>query len=195
LHPDWDSEEVDFDADISVVVLREFAENVEPICLPQPSYGEVVGIGTVVGWGVSGRSEAAGEYYDSTPNELKLPAVNQLHCFLTVKKLVLPSSNRTFCAGFVNESKSACSGDSGGGFYLLDSSTKRFNLRGIVSAALDDPNRNRDRGCDVNVYSLYTNVAKFIDWIRSKMEKSKEVQWEEGEFDCKPPRWSRLGYG
>jgi secreted trypsin-like serine protease len=192
LHPDWNSESVDFDADISILIIRdpvEFTANVEPICLPRPSYDEVAGTGTVVGWGVSEHSEAAAEHHDSTPNELKVPAVSQAHCFLTVDDIVYSSSNRTFCAGFVGESKSACSGDSGGGFYLRDSSTSLFNLRGIVSAAMNDPDRYRNRGCDVNVYSVYTNVARFIDWIKTEMEKSKEIEWKEVEFECEPLLW------
>jgi secreted trypsin-like serine protease len=188
LHPDWNSQSRDFDADISILVLREpveFSRNVESICLPRQSdEDEVVGIGTVVGWGKSERSEAAGEQYDSTPNELEVPAVNNSHCFLAVKKFDTISSFRTFCAGYINESKSVCSGDGGGGFYLFDSMTKRFNLQGIVSATKYDHYRNRN--CDINIYTIYTNVAKFIDWIRSEMNKWKEIKWEEVEFDCKP---------
>lgn len=183
LHPDWDIESPEYDADISIVVLSDsvvFSRNVEPVCLPQPSFDEVVGTGTVVGWGVSEQSEADGEHYDSTPNQLEVPAVSQAHCFLTVKKLLVPSSNRTFCAGFVNQSKSPCRGDSGGGFYLLDSSTKLFNLQGIVSASGSD----LYRGCDVNIYTIYTNVARFIDWIKSKIGNSEETEWKEVVFDC-----------
>jgi secreted trypsin-like serine protease len=186
LHRDWDSESVEFDADISIVVLRDsvvFSKNVEPICLPQPNYDEVVETGTVVGWGVSERSEAAGEQIDSTPNKLEVSAVSQAHCFLTVNSLVVPSSNRTFCAGYINQNKSACNGDSGGGFYFRNSSTKLFNLRGIVSASANDPDRYRDRGCDVNVYSIYTNVARFVDWIINEM---KINEWKEVEFKCFP---------
>jgi secreted trypsin-like serine protease len=185
LHPHWNSESIDFDADISIVVLRDpvmFTANAEPICLPQPSDDQVVGTGTVVGWGVSERSKAAGEQHDTTPNELEVSAVSQSHCFSTVDDIFYSSSNRTFCAGFVGESKSAFKGDTGGGFYLLDSSTKLFSLQGIVSAS-NDP-AQPTRGCDVNVYSVYTNVAKFVDWIRSKIEKPKEIEWH--YVECKP---------
>jgi hypothetical protein len=173
LHPDWNSESVKFDADISIVVLREsvvFTRNVEPICLPQPSYDEFVGIGTVVSWGVSEDSEAAGERFDSTPNELEVPAMNNSHCFLTVNSIVKISSARTFCAGYINEAKAPCGGG-GSGFYLLDSSTKLFSLQGIVSESLKD-SEHPNRGCDVNVFSLYTNVARFVDWIKSEMSLS-----------------------
>jgi secreted trypsin-like serine protease len=113
--------------------------------------------------------------------------VNNSHCFSTdTDTLEIISSPRTFCAGFVNENKSACSGDSGGGFYLKNLSTKLFNLQGIVSAAANDPDPYSTRGCDINMFSLYTNVAKFVDWIRNEMEKSKEIEWKEVEFECKP---------
>jgi transmembrane protease serine 5 len=166
------TDSVEYDADISVLVLRdpvEYSESVGPICLPQQSDDEVVGMGTVVGWGRSKQSEVTEKQHDSTPNELKVSAVSNSDCFKDVKKLEISSSHRTFCAGFVNKSKSACSGNSGSGFYLLDSSTKLFNLQGIVSFSA----YNRDqptRGCDI---SAYTNVAKFIDWIRSEIEKTK----------------------
>jgi secreted trypsin-like serine protease len=171
LHPDWNSESVKSDADISIVVLHnsvEFTRNVEPICLPRSSDDEVVGIGTVVGWSHRGHSEAAAAQHDSTPNDLEASAVRQAHCFLTVKSLVRRSSFRTFCAGFTNLSQAPCSGDNSGGFYLRDSSTKLFSLQGIVSV----PNYD----CDVNIiYTIYTNVARFIDWIKNEMDKSKEV--------------------
>jgi HGF/MSP/plasminogen-like protein len=184
LHPDWNYESIDFDADISVLVLRdpvEFTDNVQPICLPQPSDDEVARKGFTVGWSLSKQSEATGEDFDLTPNELEVLAVNNSDCIKAVRKVETPSSNRNFCAGFVNESKSAC----GGGFYLLDSSTKGFSLQGIVSASAKG-REHPTHGCDINVY---TNVAKFIDWIRSEMEKSKEVKWEEVEFECKPWLW------
>jgi secreted trypsin-like serine protease len=183
LHPDWNSQSRDFDADISILVLREpveFSRNVESICLPQPSDDEVVGTGSIVGWRVSEHSEAAGEQHDSTPNELEVFAVSNLDCINAVKKLDIPSSPRTFCAGFVNQNQSACGGKSGGGFYLLDSSTKLFSLQGIAAASM----KNSTQGCDANVLTLHTNVAKFVDWIRSEMDKSKEIEREEVEFDC-----------
>jgi secreted trypsin-like serine protease len=142
-------------------------------------------LGTVVGWGISEHSEAVGEEIDSTPNELKAPAVNNSVCFSTdADTLEIISSPRTFCAGFVNENKSACRGDSGGGFYLKNLSTKLFSLQGIVSASANDPDRYSNRGCDINVFSLYTNVAKFIDWIKKEMKTSEEIEWKEVEFEC-----------
>lgn len=190
LHPEWNSENTEFDADISIVVLRDhigFSNNVQLICLPQPNDIKVDGTGTVVGWGVSEHSEAADEHFDPIPNELELPAVDQSYCFATFPALYDISTSRTFCAGFVNKQKSACSGDSGCGFYLFNPSTELFELKGIVSASLVDPVAF-DRGCNINAFSIFTNVAKFAKWIGMKIEEKKEIDWEEVEFDCRVQR-------
>lgn len=81
----------------------------------------------------------------------------------------------------MNESKGPCSGDSGSGFYLRNELAKVFELKGIVSASLSE----LSHGCDIEVYSLYTDVAKFVDWIRMEMKKlPMKTVWEDVEFDC-----------
>jgi secreted trypsin-like serine protease len=170
VHEDWNSDEDDFDADIALILLetevdltqRQF---VRIVCLPLLSQTEVTGDGTVVGYGISDRSIADGERHDSTPNELILPAVTQAQCFQN-DNLFLLSSNRTFCAGFVNQGKAVCKGDSSGGFYQLDRSTRRHTLTGIVSSSPKDPIAH----CNINTYSVFTDVSKFIDWIQKKMK-------------------------
>lgn len=42
----------------------------------------------------------------------------------------------------------------------------RWTLRGIVSAGINDANTG---GCKLTDYVVFTDVAKFIDWIRSYM--------------------------
>jgi secreted trypsin-like serine protease len=143
------------------------------VCLPTASQGEVTGDGTVVGFGISGRSIADGERHDSTPNELTLPAVTQAQC-KEDDQLLLMSSNRTFCAGFVGKGKAVCKGDSGGGFYQLDRSTRRYSLAGIVSSSPYDPNE----ACNTNSYSVFTDVSKFVGWIQKKME----IEWTYVKF-------------
>lgn len=51
------------------------------------------------------------------------------------------------------------SGDSGSGYFVQSGST--FYINGIVSSSLFDESRN----CDVSKYSIFTNVAKYHDWI------------------------------
>ena len=181
----WDYNSYDYDADISLVVLQNEIDLSDPskvgiICLPLLSQSEVTGSGTVVGWGISEKSVEKRQPHDSTPNELKLPAVSQSQCFDTDDRFVIASSNRTFCAGFLNKNKSACQGDSGGGWFILNWTSKAYNLAGIVSASLNDPFSY----CVFDTYSIFTDVTKFVDWIENKMEATKEVNWEDVEFMC-----------
>ena len=46
-------------------------------------------------------------------------------------------------------------------------SNNKFYLRGIISASATD---NPLQSCDTKKYSLYTDVAKFKDWILSYVE-------------------------
>lgn len=186
IHPDWKSRDERYDADISVVVLRdavEFTTKFMPVCLPQPS--DVVTTGFVVGWGKSNVSEESSEKLVPTPNQLEVPAVNKSHCLASVPGIEFYASDRTFCGGYLNQSKSTCIGDSGGGFYLRSSSSHRFNLAGIISSSMAD----FYKGCDNEVYSLFTNVAKFVEWIGEKMEKTKQIVWKAVEFECKEIHW------
>jgi hypothetical protein len=49
------------------------------------------------------------------------------------------------CGGFVNQTKAACNGDSGGGFIQHDWTKKRFEFVGIISASLRNATRNSIR--------------------------------------------------
>jgi Trypsin len=179
IHPDWNWNEEKFDADISMIVIYhrvKFNQQIQPVCLPKPSYHEVRGNGVVVGWG---RSENTGysHGYESRPNQLLIPAVNSSHCYTTFSILGSFSSNRAFCGGYENQGRAPCLGDSGGGFYMKD---EYWNIRGIVSAAIVD----FDRGCDINKFSIYTNVGRFTEWIDETMKTTKVIIWTNVVFKC-----------
>lgn len=171
IHPDWRFNHHKFDADIAILLLEEpteFSSFVQPICLPAKNSDDVIGTGTVVGWGkVANTSDS----YSSTPKQLQVPAINSDTCYTTFEKLARYSSARMFCGGFANQSKSTCFGDSGGGFYSTDGystdGTPIWSIRGIASGGLVTATRQ----CDMNSYTLFTNVAKFLDWIFEIMEK------------------------
>jgi secreted trypsin-like serine protease len=101
------------------------------------------------------------ERHASKLNELVVPAVNTSYCIVSAPKLSFIFSIGSFCAGYKDEEKGTCIGDSGSGFYMLDSSTDAWNVRGIISGSLIDQNHR----CDINNFQLFTNVARFIDWI------------------------------
>ena len=183
VHPDWDPINFSFDADVALIVLRKPVELildlVQIIGLSRSSE-ELTGSGTVVGWGKSERSEAIGNDYDYAPNKIDLPVVSQTEFFRASKDLQATASNRTFCAGFIDQSTAVCVGDSGSGFYRFVESNRRYELAGIVSASVKDPFRL----CEIELYSLFTNVAKFISWIDRQMETTKEIKWKNVIFYC-----------
>lgn len=94
--------------------------------------------------------------------QVTISAITNEMCFLETQSLAGLSSLRTFCAG--GDLLGVCSGDSGGGFFTHSGST--WTIRGIISASLF----NAIRQCDISRYSIYTNVSKFMKWIRETID-------------------------
>lgn len=65
-------------------------------------------------------------------------------------------------------------GDSGGGFYIRNTQTSQYTIIGIISAAIQ-----KDNQCDPDYYAIFTNVAKFLVWIKETAEVSEntEIVW------------------
>ncbi|EFN71523.1 Serine protease gd, partial [Camponotus floridanus] len=82
-------------------------------------------------------------------------------CLWSDQRFVSFTSNRTFCAG-MRDGSGPCNGDSGSGLMLYDSSTGRYQLRGIVSRSLFDYN---EQTCDLTQYVVFVDVAKYLSWI------------------------------
>lgn len=180
LHPDWNFNSMRYDSDIAIVVMQDqvdFSDMIRPICLPPQSYSAFSLIGTVVGWGKSENSRNG--FHDETPSKMSIPTINATHCYTTFPQLASHSSNSLFCGGFNNEGKAPCLGDSGGGFYVKAKDSKWVTM-GIVSGAIAE----MTRGCDINKFSLYTNVARFTEWITQVMTNTKEFFREHSEFSC-----------
>jgi secreted trypsin-like serine protease len=185
IHEDWDFNSDSFDGDLALLLLYEKVDLsrryiVGVVCLPPSSSRPFIGNGTISGWGVSEWSIANGKRHSLTPNDLDLPAVTNDQCTDADDRFYDLVNDRTFCAGFVNQGKSACQGDSGGGFLYFDKTTRSFNLAGIVSATL----YNSFGDCEINTYSVFTDVAKFVDWINERVEKTKDFRWQEVKFKC-----------
>jgi secreted trypsin-like serine protease len=173
IHDDYDYKTESFDADLAIMVLEEKINfektNAGTICLPPASSSHVSGDGSIVRWSVS-----------ENPSELQLPTVPSDVCFADELRFAEISSNRTFCAGFKNQGKSACQGESGGGFFKFDGSTSRFSLVGIISTSLYNPFGS----CRLDTYSVFTDVGKFVDWIEMKIEETREIKWQKVDFEC-----------
>lgn len=86
-------------------------------------------------------------------------------CLRSNADFVQITSNRTFCGGS-RDGSGPCNGDSGGGLVMWDTQARRYYLRGIVSLSLFD----RELGaCDLSQFIVYTDVAKYINWIQEQI--------------------------
>jgi secreted trypsin-like serine protease len=182
VHENWNFNSNSFDGDLALLLLDEKVDLsrrfiVGVVCLPSSPF---TGNGTMSGWGVSEWSIANGKGHSITPNDLNLPAVTNEQCTDANDRFHDLVSDRTFCAGFINQGKSACQGDSGGGLLNFDKTTRSFTLAGIVSGSL----YNSLSDCEINTYSVFTDVAKFVDWINERVEKTKDFRWRQVDFQC-----------
>jgi len=65
----------------------------------------------------------------------------------------------------------------GGGFFRKKSNI--FELQGIISASLADP--NNEAACDPKEYAIFTNVSPLTDWIKAAAEE----EWKYTEMECR----------
>ncbi|XP_065076658.1 serine protease gd-like [Ochlerotatus camptorhynchus] len=151
-----------FDYDIGAIILPNeisYTSSVRPICLWDGEADEsiIVGqLGTVVGWGFT----ESGIISD-VPKSGQVPIVSEVDCIRSDIGFQLTTSKRTFCAG--GQGTGPCQGDSGSGLYVRRAG--RWLLRGIVSYALIDPDTGK---CDTRKYAVYTDVAKYREWLEEQ---------------------------
>lgn len=161
-HPDYmKGMDVSYDADIAVIVMTQsvkYTEYIRPICLWKGDDESVVNQeGWVVGWG----RDESGQTVTPEPRRTITPIVSDNMCLRSSDTFRYITSNRTFCAGR-KDGTGPCNGDSGSGLALQRNS--RWTLRGLVSLAVLDPDKNI---CNLKEYVVYTDVVKFMDWITS----------------------------
>ncbi|XP_058058502.1 serine protease Hayan-like [Anopheles bellator] len=154
-----------FFSDIAVLLLKDdvkFSNFVRPVCLWafDDDYKTLINkIGFVPGWGYTEHGLVS-----SRLSFAQMPVVAHETCIWSNRDFFSKiTSDSSFCAGFKNGT-SVCNGDSGGGMVFKHNG--RWYLRGVVSvsAALQDRFR-----CDPNHYVVFTDVAKFVRWIKSLM--------------------------
>lgn len=150
-----------YDADIGVIIMKsevEYNQYVRPICLWRGStdISNIVGkMGKVVGWG---RDPNSNRILTNEPNEIDIPIVSNENCLSSHPLIPKVASNRTFCAGRRDDT-GPCNGDSGGA--LAIKVNNQWIIRGIVSVAIPQSNSI----CNLKHFVLFTDVAKFTDWI------------------------------
>ncbi|KAL7013282.1 hypothetical protein ACKWTF_015318 [Chironomus riparius] len=156
MHPDWNPQAESFDADITVLVLENevtFGSNIQPVCLD--SNITDIKRGYVVGYG---KSEDDTKVHENIPKIIEVPIHKNEDCFLNDYLLAKLSSRRTFCGG-TGTGIGVCNGDSGSGLIVTDGSA--YYLRAIVSSSL----LNANRECNVDTYSVFTDVTQYVEWI------------------------------
>lgn len=167
IHEDWKTETSKYDANIAVLVFDEeihFTRFIKPVCIWKSTAAPLVKKGIFVGWGKG--DEESRNFIASTPRQLKIPIHENQQCFFKDYELAVISSPRTFCAGDANGT-GVNIGDSGSGLFTkIDDA---FYITGIASSC-----KTNYEGCDLNTYSVFTNVLKFQDWILNILNPKPE---------------------
>lgn len=162
-----------YEADIAVLVLAdtiEMHEYIVPICMHPNAWSMLDHDprGRVAGWGGT-----ASETLSRTLQSIALPIVTRQKCIdsmpPTFTKNITPDS---FCAGHMNQSESACPGDSGGGIVVQrDYSDNPAHLfLGVVRMG----NYLSAGKCDIHKYTVFTNVSHYYTWIMELIDKYDE---------------------
>ncbi|XP_063388869.1 serine protease gd-like [Cydia fagiglandana] len=139
----------------------EFNNNIRPACLwnGNNDLNRIVGAsGVVAGWGAS--ELGPGSKGKGEPRMVRIPIVTTSMCRASRPDFHVFTNDHTFCGGDRNGA-GPCLGDSGGGLYILDGG--RWRLRGVVSLSLRP--ENGESTCNLDEYVIFTDAAKFIDWI------------------------------
>lgn len=147
--------------DIALIKLAtpiQFTRFILPACIPEPDFAEKVLMrqqeGMVSGFGRLGEGRQASPILQ----RLAVPYVDRHTC---IESTQLRISARMFCAGYHSSPKDACQGDSGGPHVTRYRDT--YFVTGIVSWG---------EGCArKGKYGIYTQVSKFIPWIREGIAK------------------------
>lgn len=137
-------------------------------------------VGTVVGWGLDENNRLS-EILKKT----EMPIVDTVKCIYSKPDFFAKFTSLTsFCAGFRNGKQfyllyvisivfagsSACNGDSGSGLVIGkqdEDGEISWHLRGLVSISV--PIKERAI-CNPFEYIVFTDVAKFVPWIRGVMK-------------------------
>lgn len=92
-----------------------------------------------------------------------MPIVSKATCKRAYPFIAI--TNNMFCAGYRNGGIDTCSGDSGGGFLCLPKKKQYgWTVQGITSFGESCGKRGK--------YGIYTDVRKYLPWIRRIMKSS-----------------------
>ncbi|XP_045778223.1 chymotrypsin-like elastase family member 2A [Maniola jurtina] len=166
--------------DIALLKLKsqvQFTDYIQPACLAHAvahdstPYNTNI-LGNIVGWGYDNDNQQA-----STLQQAVFPTVSAETCLRSYPDYyAMFTSWKTFCAGYRNNGTSACNGDSGGGYQVFvpnkeqdanGTASGAWHVTGIIS---NMPAMAGVVVCDSDYYTVFTDVAKFRDWIDSYLD-------------------------
>ncbi|XP_053329469.1 coagulation factor IX [Spea bombifrons] len=157
VHPTYNASRSKFNNDIALLELEkplELNDYVRPICIGNKDFTESLmksqQFSIVTGWGdVRYRGRPA-----IILQKLAVPYINRAACKSSSRSTV---SINMFCAGYPDQSRDACEGDSGGP-HATEYKTFWF-LTGITSWGEKCAEKDR--------YGVYTRLSRYTDWIRA----------------------------
>ncbi|XP_071443160.1 uncharacterized protein [Hetaerina americana] len=163
IHPQFDSKNIN--DDIAVVIISnpvELSPYVQPICLGEET--KLSGVrqeGVVVGWGFDRHGNVSDELTIS-----RMPLLSLRTCSSRYPDLDRRLSDKIYCAGYRSRT-TVCSGESGDGMFFSSPDHRRparkWSIRGVASFTLS---RKSTTGCSASNYVVFTDVAKYLNWIR-----------------------------
>ncbi|XP_041850159.1 coagulation factor VII [Melanotaenia boesemani] len=159
LHPHFHS--FTFDSDIALLYLTQpvlRGPTAAPACLPDAHLSKYLlkdeNRGVVSGWGATEHLGLSSRFL----KKVTLPVVSYQACTTTIEQVI---TDNMFCAGYLDMSLDACSGDSGGPFVVHYRGT--WFLTGVVSWG---------EGCAaLGKLGVYTRLGNFLNWIRENMDR------------------------
>ncbi|XP_041780502.1 serine protease 53-like [Anopheles merus] len=153
--------------DIALIKLRtniSMNRYVQPVCLwtMDSALELIVGRnGTIVGFGLSERDVVSEQLKQAT-----IGVVDPYTCIASDRAVYGTHLTLDMFCGKGQNGVSACNGDSGGGMFFEVSG--RWFVRGLVSFT---PARGISGLCDPLKYTVYTDVAQYVEWIKQYVDQ------------------------
>ncbi|XP_076708530.1 coagulation factor XI isoform X3 [Callospermophilus lateralis] len=156
IHDQYEMAESGYDiALLKLETTMNYTDSQRPICLPSKGDRNVIYTDCwVTGWGY----RKLRDKIQNTLQKAKIPLVSNEECQIRYRGHKI--TNKMICAGYKEGGKDACKGDSGGP--LSCKHNEVWHLVGITSWGEGCAQRERP--------GIYTNVAKYIDWILEKTQ-------------------------
>ncbi|XP_062538139.1 uncharacterized protein LOC134206439 [Armigeres subalbatus] len=141
--------------DLALLKLNETVpinDQLYPVCMPVEGETYAGFDGIITGWGKLGNFS-----FPRKLQEVAVPILSSEECMSQSEYFKFQINDRILCAGVPEGGKDSCQGDSGGPMHIIDPSTEKYILAGVVSYGF---------GCARPKYpGIYARVNRFLSWI------------------------------